>query len=80
FTIDRFTFHSALLCDTFGRSTPGLHRLFRPGECIGRIDATHARSCGMADPIHHISDTRPVIRQLDDAAINRIAAGEVVER
>lgn len=27
-----------------------------------------------------ISDTRPVIRQLDDAAINRIAAGEVVER
>jgi len=29
----------------------------------------------------HISDTpRPVIRQLDDAAINRIAAGEVVER
>ncbi|QYX56612.1 DNA mismatch repair endonuclease MutL [Roseovarius sp. SCSIO 43702] len=34
----------------------------------------------MADPIHHISDTRPVIRQLDDGAINRIAAGEVVER
>ncbi len=31
-----------------------------------------------ADP--NISDTRPVIRQLDDAAINRIAAGEVVER
>ncbi len=31
-----------------------------------------------ADP--HISDPRPVIRQLDDAAINRIAAGEVVER
>lgn len=27
-----------------------------------------------------ISDSRPVIRQLDDAAINRIAAGEVVER
>lgn len=27
-----------------------------------------------------ISDARPVIRQLDDAAINRIAAGEVVER
>ncbi|MBT8155082.1 DNA mismatch repair endonuclease MutL [Epibacterium ulvae] len=25
-------------------------------------------------------DTRPVIRQLDDSAINRIAAGEVVER
>ncbi|WP_264211989.1 DNA mismatch repair endonuclease MutL [Leisingera thetidis] len=36
-----------------------------------------------ADP--HISEnsqsgTRPVIRQLDDSAINRIAAGEVVER
>ncbi|MCF6430675.1 DNA mismatch repair endonuclease MutL [Leisingera sp. MMG026] len=29
----------------------------------------------------HISDkTRPIIRQLDDSAINRIAAGEVVER
>jgi DNA mismatch repair protein MutL len=28
----------------------------------------------------NISDSRPVIRQLDDAAINRIAAGEVVER
>lgn len=28
----------------------------------------------------NIRETRPVIRQLDDAAINRIAAGEVVER
>ncbi len=28
----------------------------------------------------NISDAAPVIRQLDDAAINRIAAGEVVER
>ncbi|WP_298851899.1 DNA mismatch repair endonuclease MutL [uncultured Ruegeria sp.] len=31
-----------------------------------------------ADP--NISEKRPVIKQLDDAAINRIAAGEVVER
>jgi DNA mismatch repair protein MutL len=28
----------------------------------------------------HIHPTRPVIRQLDEAAVNRIAAGEVVER
>ena len=34
----------------------------------------------MSYPSPNISDTRPVIRQLDDAAINRIAAGEVVER
>jgi DNA mismatch repair protein MutL len=34
----------------------------------------------MNDPTLNISDTQPVIRQLDDAAINRIAAGEVVER
>ena len=35
----------------------------------------------MTTPDPQISDTaRPVIRQLDDAAINRIAAGEVVER
>ncbi len=34
----------------------------------------------MAQTTPNISETRPVIRQLDDAAINRIAAGEVVER
>ncbi len=38
----------------------------------------------MAHHIHNIgpniSGSRPVIRQLDEAAINRIAAGEVVER
>ena len=34
----------------------------------------------MSNPSPNISDSRPVIRQLDDAAINRIAAGEVVER
>ncbi len=34
----------------------------------------------MSEPAPHMSAPRPVIRQLDDAAINRIAAGEVVER
>ncbi|MGX9352765.1 DNA mismatch repair endonuclease MutL [Shimia sp. W99] len=34
----------------------------------------------MAQSDPKISENRPVIRQLDDAAINRIAAGEVVER
>ena len=34
----------------------------------------------MAHPDPHITPLRPVIRQLDEAAINRIAAGEVVER
>jgi len=39
-------------------------------------------SCGMSVSNPNISSetTQPVIRQLDDAAINRIAAGEVVER
>lgn len=34
----------------------------------------------MAAPNPKMSDDRPVIRQLDSAAINRIAAGEVIER
>ena len=34
----------------------------------------------MAQPNPNISASQPVIRQLDEAAINRIAAGEVVER
>ncbi|RKT27953.1 DNA mismatch repair protein MutL [Roseovarius halotolerans] len=34
----------------------------------------------MNTPRPNISQSAPVIRQLDDAAINRIAAGEVVER
>ncbi|NOD85729.1 DNA mismatch repair endonuclease MutL [Ruegeria sp. HKCCD6119] len=34
----------------------------------------------MAQTNPNIGEKRPVIRQLDDAAINRIAAGEVVER
>ncbi|MEQ9694439.1 DNA mismatch repair endonuclease MutL [Shimia sp. SDUM112013] len=34
----------------------------------------------MSTPNPKISENRPIIRQLDDAAINRIAAGEVVER
>ncbi|WP_435139765.1 DNA mismatch repair endonuclease MutL [Pseudopelagicola sp. nBUS_19] len=34
----------------------------------------------MQDSNPNISENRPVIRQLDDNAINRIAAGEVVER
>ena len=46
----------------------------------GRIARGYAKSCGMNDAAPQISDTQPVIRQLDDAAINRIAAGEVVER
>ena len=34
----------------------------------------------MAIPNPNISENRPVIRQLDEGAINRIAAGEVLER
>lgn len=34
----------------------------------------------MSQPRPNISTVQPVIRQLDDSAVNRIAAGEVVER
>ena len=34
----------------------------------------------MAQPDRNMGDFPTVIRQLDDSAINRIAAGEVVER
>ena len=42
-----------------------------------RIRRTHAKCCAMNSVSPKI---KPEIRQLDDAAINRIAAGEVVER
>ena len=44
-----------------------------------RIGACYATNCVMAFADPQIKP-RPVIRQLDDAAINRIAAGEVLER
>lgn len=67
---------------------------FRPTEvcsdggvkCHGRIGEDYATSSGMNLPHRNISQdeprsqSRPVIRQLDEGAINRIAAGEVVER
>jgi len=40
----------------------------------------HAMSCGMRKNHHNIQLEIPKIRQLDDYTINRIAAGEVVER
>lgn len=48
--------------------------------CNGRIGMGRANPCGMPETNTYISPDQPVIRQLDDAAINRIAAGEVVER
>lgn len=50
---------------------------------VGPSDSgvSHATPCGMSFSDPKIgAKARPVIRQLDDAAINRIAAGEVVER
>lgn len=49
-------------------------------QVAGRIAPARARYDAMASMTPNISENRPVIRQLDDAAINRIAAGEVVER
>src|SRR6056297_2063089 len=40
----------------------------------------HASCCCMAEPNRNMGEIRPTIRQLDESAINRIAAGEVVER
>ena len=37
-------------------------------------------ACSMLKPDPNISQSQPVIRQLNETAINRIAAGEVVER
>src|SRR6056297_2724110 len=51
-----------------------------PPHSGGRIVECHAKCCAMVQISPHISESQPTIRQLDDAAINRIAAGEVVER
>ena len=45
-----------------------------------RIERQHATASGMNEMTPNIGQSAPVIRQLDEAAINRIAAGEVVER
>jgi DNA mismatch repair protein MutL len=49
--------------------------------CPSQNRALTAICCGMQTASPQIrQDARPVIRQLDESAINRIAAGEVVER
>ncbi|GAA6194599.1 DNA mismatch repair endonuclease MutL [Pseudophaeobacter arcticus] len=52
---------------------------FTPDPVVESWEAAKFSGMNSQDP--HISDhDRPTIRQLDDSAINRIAAGEVVER
>ena len=45
-----------------------------------RIMKSHAKLSGMVQPKPQISEIHRPIRQLDEGAVNRIAAGEVVER
>ena len=53
--------------------------IYAPDPVVESWEA--AKFSGMSSQDPHISDhDRPTIRQLDDSAINRIAAGEVVER
>ena len=62
-------------------SSSGARRALKvPINSHGRIGRDRAKYGGMTAPNPKISQTHPEIRQLDSAAINRIAAGEVVER
>ena len=45
-----------------------------------RIELIYAKYSAMIVEKHKIQSDQPVIKQLDEAAINRIAAGEVIER
>jgi DNA mismatch repair protein MutL len=54
--------------------------LFLIDLCAGKIDGFHDSFGVMNSATPNMNENHPVIRQLDDAAINRIAAGEVVER